>query len=151
VPQPSVALVGSLILGIVLAVASWALGPRAATWIPQLGNEVQALYATLHRAPGPLRAVPILALSVLAEELIWRGAIVDWLLSKNLSAAHVTLLATAAYVLPMVCSGSWLLVAVALTLGTVLTIQRLYLRSWLPCFVTHLTWNVLIFVVHPVL
>jgi membrane protease YdiL (CAAX protease family) len=88
---------------------------------------------------------------VLAEEYIWRGAVINWLLASKLTRPQLILIATALYALPMACSRSLLLLAVAVALGAALTVQRLYHRSWVPCFVTHLTWNFLVFAVHPAL
>jgi hypothetical protein len=66
-----------------------------------------------------------------------------------MNRGRTVLLVTASYSLPIVFSGSWLLLLVAFGLGTVLAAQRLYCRTWIAPFITHLTWNMLVFVVHP--
>jgi membrane protease YdiL (CAAX protease family) len=134
--------------GLVLALLSWWLSPLASQQLPGIGLELTTLYATLNRSPGPTLGAPIVGLSVLTEEVVWRGVLVDWC-ETRMSPWRVVLVCTLAYTVPMAFSGSLLLVAVALGLGAVLTAQRLYYRTWMPCFVTHLTWNLLVFVVHP--
>lgn len=139
----------SITLGVAFAAVSWWLAPLASRLVPKAGHELQALYGTLGRAPGPIWGAPIIALSAMAEELVWRGILVDWCESRW-SALRVVLASTISYAVPMAFSGSLLLVCVALALGAALTFERLRSGTWVTCFVTHLTWNVLVFVVHPV-
>jgi len=148
VPYSVASLLGSFALGVVLATLSWGVAPIVARQLPVFGRELGTLYATLSHSPGPTRAAPILVLSIFAEELVWRGVLVDWCQTRT-NTGRTVLLVTASYSLPIVFSGSWLLLLVAIGLGTVLAAQRLYCRTWIAPFITHLTWNILVFVVHP--
>jgi uncharacterized protein len=148
VPHSVASLLGSFALGVLLATLSWSVAPIVAHQLPAVGGELRTLYATLSHSPGPARAAPILVLSILAEELVWRGVLIDWC-QPRMNRGRTVLLVTASYSLPIVFSGSWLLLLVAIGLGTVLAAQRLYLRTWIGPFITHLTWNILVFVVHP--
>ena len=150
VPHTVASILGSFALGTLLATLSWCLAPIVTHWMPAFGRELGSLYATLSRSPGPTLASPILALSIVAEELIWRGVLVDWCQTR-LNSSRTVLLATVAYTLPMMFSGSWLLLLVAFGLGAVLAVQRLYCRTWIAPLITHLTWNLLVFVVHPLM
>lgn len=147
-PYSVAVVLGSIALGVLLATLSWCLAPIAAHRLPALGRELGSLYATLSRSPGPTRAAPILVLSIIAEELIWRGVLVDWCQTR-LNRGRTLLLVTAWYTLPIAFSGSWLLLLVAIGLGTVFAVQRLYCRTWIAPLITHVTWNMLVFVVHP--
>lgn len=148
VPFSIATMVGSLALGVLLAALSWGVAPVVAHQLPAFGRELERLYATLSRSPGPRQAAPILILSIIAEELVWRGVLVDWCQTR-MNKGRTVLLVTASYTLPITFSGSWLLVLVAIGLGTVCAAQRLYFRTWLAPLITHLAWNMLVFVVHP--
>jgi len=141
-------LLGSFALGVLLATLSWGVAPIVERQLPAFGRELGTLYATLSHSPGPTRAAPILVLSIIAEELVWRGVLVDWCQTR-MNRGRTVLLVTASYALPIAFSGSWLLLIVAIGLGTVLAAQRLYCQTWVAPFITHLTWNMLVFVVHP--
>ena len=140
--------VGAIAFGVLLSLMSRYLTPLAVNFIPDLGQELSQLYLTLDRPPGPAKAMPILALTVLNEELIWRGTLVDWC-QRRLSPLQTVMAATVAYVLPVTMSGSPLLVAVAIVLGSLLTVQRLICRTWAAPFITHLTWAILVYVIRP--
>jgi len=148
VPYSVVALLGSFALGVLLASLSWGVAPVVAHQLPAFGRELGTLYATLSHSPGPRQAAPILVLSIIAEELVWRGVLVDWCQTR-MNRGRTVLLVTASYALPIAFSASWLLLLVAIGLGTVLAAQRLYCRTWIAPLITHLTWNMLVFVVHP--
>ena len=148
VPYSVASILGSFALGVFLAILTWCVAPIVAHRLPAVGRELARLYATLSHSPGPARAAPVLVLSIIAEELVWRGVLVDWC-QPRMNRGRTVLLVTASYSLPIVFSGSWLLLLVAFGLGTVLAAQRLYCRTWIAPFITHLTWNMLVFVVHP--
>jgi uncharacterized protein len=137
---------GAIALGVLLSLISWYFAPLAIRLIPPVGRELGQLYVTLNKPPGPGVAMPILAMTVLNEELIWRGTLVDWC-QRHLNAPSTLLLATLAYALPVTMSGSPLLVVVAIVFGSLLTAQRLIFRTWAAPFITHLTWTILVLVV----
>lgn len=138
----------ALAVGALLALVSWYGVPVATRLIPSIGHELQNLYLTLRKPPGPAKAVPILVLTILNEELVWRSALFDWC-QERLTALQIVLVTTAAYALPMVASGSPLLVTVAVMVGCLLGAERLIFRTWMAPFVTHLTWSLLVFVLRP--
>lgn len=134
--------------GLILALVSWLSVPIAIRLIPYFGPDLNQLYATLRKPPGPIRAMPVLALTVMAEELVWRGELVARLQERFAPTATVAI-ATISYSLPIVMSKSPLLIAIALCFGSLFTVQRLIFRSWLGPFVSHLVWTLLVFAVHP--
>ncbi len=116
--------------------------------VPGLSQEVRRLYDLLEAPPGPLAAIPILTAVVLAEELVWRGILLPALRTR-LRAWPAIALATVLYALPQLASSSWVLVAAALGCGAVWTLQRERSGSLVVPTVTHLTWDILVFVAFP--
>lgn len=134
--------------GLILALVSWLSVPIAIRFIPSIGPDLNQLYATLRRSPGPIKAMPILAVTVMAEELVWRGELFARLQERFTPVATVAI-ATISYALPIVLSKSPLLIAIALGFGFLFTVQRLVFRSWLGPLVSHLVWALLVFAVYP--
>jgi membrane protease YdiL (CAAX protease family) len=127
---------------------SWACVPIAVQIMPVIGNDLRQLYATLNRPPGPIRSLPILVLTVIAEELVWRRELVTWLY-KRLPVFGTVAIATLSYAIPIAASKSPLLIAVAICFGVLFTVQRLIFRTWLAPLLAHLVWAILVLVVHP--
>lgn len=90
---------------------------------PVARQELTRLYTLLETPPGPTRASPVLLLVVVAEELVFRGAVTTYL-QERFRPVQVAVLATGLYTLPLIASGSWLLPLVGVTLGGVWTIAR---------------------------
>jgi membrane protease YdiL (CAAX protease family) len=135
-------------LGLILAIVSWLGAPFAARLVPSFGTELEQLYGTLHRAPGPLKALPILVATVTAEELVWRGELIAWL-QQRVTTVQTIAIATLSYATPVTMSRSPLLIVVAVCLGLALALQRIMLRSWQGPLIAHLVWALLVFVVKP--
>ncbi len=137
-----------VVLGLILAIMSWIGAPIAARLVPSFGTELRQLYGILHRPPGPINAMPILVLTVIAEELVWRGELVAWL-QKRLTVVGTLAISTISYAVPIALSNSPLLVSFAICLGMLFTLQRIILRTWLAPLVAHLVWALLVLVAHP--
>ena len=142
------AVLSGALLGGFLAIASWVCAPAAAKIMPEVGNNMRQLYATLNRPPGPVRSLPILVLTVVAEELVWRRVLVTWL-HKRLPLFGTVAIATLSYSIPIAASKSPLLVAIAICFGMLFTLQRLIFRTWIAPLVAHLVWAILVLIVHP--
>ena len=142
------AVLSGALLGGFLAMASWVCAPVAVQIMPDVGNNMRQLYATLNRPPGPARSLPILVLTVVAEELVWRGELVTWL-HKRLPLFGTVAIATLSYSIPIAASKSPLLIAIALCFGMLFTLQRLIFRTWIAPLIAHLVWAIGVFVVHP--
>jgi membrane protease YdiL (CAAX protease family) len=141
--------ISGTLVGLALAVASWAITPPIVQLIPGFESELKQLYATLRRPPGPFAASPLLVLTICVEELLWRGQWIEWLNRRMPTVAAITV-ATLSYALPIAASRSILLFAVASGLGAVLTIERLFVETWLAPAIAHVIWAVLVLVVHPI-
>lgn len=138
-----------VVLGVAMAAATHLLYRLTVGLVPAVSPMVAELYRNIEQdPPGPLLALPVVLVVVLAEECVWRGLLVDALWSR-VGAAATLLLATAAYSLPQLAARSLPLVAAALGCGLVWTAIRLWRREILTPLVTHLVWDVLIFVAVP--
>lgn len=138
-----------ILAGLAMSIATWALYPWASALMPGLAVEVERLYSQLQDPPGPVLALPVIALVVLAEELVWRGVVFE-ALEHHLPVGSAIVIAASAYAVPQLASGSWVLVALALGCGLVWTVQRRISGGLVVPTLTHLTWDVLIFVAFPV-
>lgn len=136
-------------LGVAMAAATHAAYALAVAWWPALQPEVAALYADLAESPGPVASLPVLAAVIVAEELTWRGTLVHALSDRGWSRGAIVVGASLAYPLPHLLAGSWLLPVVALGCGLIWTAERVLLTSLLACTLTHLVWDVIVFVLLP--
>lgn len=135
-------------VGLAMAGATWALYPLAVSIVPELETKVGWLYQMLRQHPGPAKAFLLLLAVVLAEELVWRGVLMDWLLPR-FGIARAVMFSSLLYVLPQVAFRSLTLVAVAFACGVVWSTLRATTRSIWPPLLAHLVWDVLVFVAYP--
>ena len=134
------------VLGLGMALLTHLLVPLALGLLPGAEAQVDALYANLQHPPGPVAALPVLALAVVAEEVVWRGVAID-VLGPN--APRALFGAALLYAIPQVLSGSWLLFVLALVCGVAWGLLRLWRGSlWAP-MATHFAWNLVVFVFWP--
>ena len=96
--------------GVVMVFGTHAAFAVSARLVPELAGTVRARYAELQAWPGPLAAVPILVVIVLAEECVWRGALFD-ALPRHWSQAATLVAATILYALPQLVTLSPVVVA----------------------------------------
>jgi hypothetical protein len=142
------AAISGVIIGGFLAIMSWVCAPFAARSMPEIGRDMRQLYGALNRPPGPVMSLPILVLTIVAEELVWRRELVTWLYKRFRTFGTIAI-ATLSYAIPIAASKSPLLISVALCFGVLFTLQRLIFRSWLAPLVSHLVWAILVLVAWP--
>jgi membrane protease YdiL (CAAX protease family) len=82
----------------------------------------------------------LLLLVVVAEELVFRGAVTSWLEQRH-RPLRVTLLSTFLYTIPLFLSGSWLMPLLGLTLGSIWTLARQHTRGLVVPLVSHALWS----------
>lgn len=140
---------GGLVAGLALAGATHVGYRVIAPLAPQLPDLAGALYADLQLPPAAILLLPLLMLITLAEELVWRGLLVD-LLAPRFSPFASGLVATGLYALPLVASGNLALVALGLGCGAVWTALRLATDGLVAPWLCHLVWGVFVFSLWPV-
>jgi uncharacterized protein len=101
-----------------------------------------------HARKGDLALIAIVtAVNGIAEEIFFRGA-----LFAAIGRRHPVLISTLVYALATVATGNPMLVFAALTLGTVLGLQRRASGGILAPMITHITWSMLmLFTLPPLL
>lgn len=134
--------------GVALAGASWA-GWMVRDLVPlDITPQVEGLYAVLRRPPGPVLGFPLMVLTIVGEELVFRGLLQDALRSRVGSAGAVAASAVL-YTLANLGSGTWILPVVALLLGALWGAMAERSRGlWLP-LACHLVWDAAVFAVVP--
>jgi membrane protease YdiL (CAAX protease family) len=137
-----------LACGVLMAGLTQLAYPIGEAILPGLSAWVAPLYSNLRQPPGPYLALPILVLVVVAEECVWRGLLID-MLQRRYSDSQVVLLSTALYAIPHLFSGSWLLMGVVLICGVIWSRLRLMTGSLVVPLLTHLVWDLGVFVMFP--
>jgi len=101
-----------------------------------------------HASEGDLALIAIVTVvNGIAEEIFFRGA-----LFAAIGRRHPVLISTGVYALAMVATANPMLVFAALTLGTVLGLQRRASGGILAPVITHVTWSLLmLFTLPPLL
>jgi uncharacterized protein len=143
------ALVVGLASGALLAAVSHLAYRLAVDTVPMLRPLVAALYGELRATPGPLAALPILAVVVLAEELVWRGLAVDVLAAARLGPLAQVAGSTLLYAAPLAFSGSPVLVLVGTSCGVVWSALRVTTGGLAAPLTCHLVWAVAVLVAWP--
>jgi membrane protease YdiL (CAAX protease family) len=115
---------------------------------PRVSDAVQANYATTGIA-GNWTVVPLMLVVVLAEEVLWRGSLIE-ALRGVVSPPAGAAISIASYALVQLASGSWVVVALAAVCGALWTLERLWTRSLVPPLITHAAWSLTVLVVAPV-
>lgn len=134
--------------GLLMAVLTKLGYPLGAAWLPQIVPAVADLYTYLAQTPGPVAALPVLVLVVLAEECVWRGLLIDALRPLS-NVLAVVLCSAVIYSLPHLAGRSLILLGVAFVCGIIWGLLRVATGSVLVPVLCHLAWNLNIFVFFP--
>ena len=134
-------------LGAVMTSATYPAFRLAARLLPSLHTTVADLYRAAHATS--LRAMAWVAVLVLAEELLWRGALLE-ALEKRMSKPLAFGLSVLTYALAQLGSGSWVVFALAFVCGTLWTFARRYTGSLVASTLSHLIWTECVILIFPV-
>jgi membrane protease YdiL (CAAX protease family) len=113
-----------------------------------LALETRRLYSMIDDARGSATALLVILLVVVTEELVYRGLVTTELL-KRLRLPAAVCCSVLLYALPLAASGSWVLVAIGVTLGTFWTLARIWSDGLVVSLVSHAIWSAATFVVLP--
>ncbi len=119
-----------------------------ASKVPALREQVVALYALMGTGLGPMRALPILVVAVVVEELVWRGMALEGAESDRGWWGY-GLVSVCLYTLAQAGSGSWALALTAFGCGWVWWAARRWGRSLTTPVLMHLTWSLIVLVFVP--
>lgn len=133
-----------LLAGALMTSATYLLYPGASHLVPAVVTQTASLYATFGQTASGTATLLLLAV-VLAEDLVWRGA-VQTALADRLGPVGGVLATTCLYSAAVLPVGSPLLVAIALGCGLYWSVLRAWTGSLVPVLVCHLLWDLVVFV-----
>jgi len=148
--RPSVRLVAFGLVGAaVMTVSTYALFGVFARMVPDLRFLTIGLYNEL-RAPSftPAERAALIPLVAAAEEVVFRGIALP---DGGKGAARAVALNALLVGVTHLSSGNWLLALVAALCGAAWGTLRVVTRSCVPSIVTHVSWDLAILVVQPLI
>jgi uncharacterized protein len=147
--RPTPLAIGSgLGVGVAMTLLTYPLFSLAQRAFPGLGSAVSALYSTAHRASISEALLWVLAI-IVAEELLWRGALLH-VLARRVPDSLAMALSLLSYALAQFGTGSWIVMLLALVCGGLWTLQRRLTHSLLSPLISHLIWTPIVILFHPV-
>jgi membrane protease YdiL (CAAX protease family) len=140
---------GAVLLAAAMVTATHLFFAFATGLVPGLEETVAALYRDIGaQSPGRVASVFLIAIVVVAEEMLWRGVVVE-LCAPRLRRAPTGLVVVLLYTVPQLIGGNWVLIAAAVVAGSVFTIQRLITGGLLAPITTHVIWSACTFSLLP--
>ncbi len=147
--RPTRAGIGSgIAVGLLMTLATYPAYELAAALFPELGAQVASLYAATRQAT-PGQALVWMPAIILAEELLWRGALLH-VLSARVPQSAAMALSISSYALAQLGTGSWIVMLLAAVCGSIWTLQRRLTCSLLSPLLAHLIWTPVVMFLHPV-
>jgi membrane protease YdiL (CAAX protease family) len=134
--------------GVAMTLATYPMFRFAAELVPGLDVTVESLYAAA-RARDLSHALAWTALIIVAEEVLWRGLVLD-VLDERVPRSLASALSIASYALAQLGSGSLIVLLLALVCGTIWTVQRRVTGSIVAPLITHLIWSPAVILLWPV-
>ena len=135
-------------VGLVMTLGTYAAYRLTLLAFPSLDGVVKTLYAFAHVERLPVAFVMTVFILV-AEELLWRGLLVDELrafMPRALSEACSVLI----YAFAQLGSGSFIVFALAVVCGSIWTAERRVTGSLLAPLISHLIWTPTVILLWPV-
>jgi membrane protease YdiL (CAAX protease family) len=137
-----------LIVGVGMTLATYPLYALACAVYPGLRVDVAVLYGAAREA-SLAEALPWVLAIIVAEELLWRGALLE-LLAGRVSPVYAMALSVLSYCVAQAGTGSLIVTLLALVCGTLWTLQRHLTRSLLSPLIAHLIWTPTVILFVPV-
>jgi membrane protease YdiL (CAAX protease family) len=116
--------------------------------VPDIETQVATLYTTAHQTTLAA-ALPWVIAIIVAEEVLWRGALLH-VLARRTPPALAMAVSVATYAAAQLGTGSWIVGLLALVCGTLWTLQRHFMRSLLSPLLAHLIWTPTVILFFPV-
>jgi membrane protease YdiL (CAAX protease family) len=146
-PTPRLLALGGL-AAIVMVAATYGLYPPVSRSSAALTSAVGVLYPLLTAARPAWLPRVLLPFIILAEELVWRGVVFE-ALGRRLPLLPTILLSSLVYAAIHLPIGSPLLLALALLCGLFWSTLRAATNSLVPSLLSHLVWDLLVFLFRP--
>jgi membrane protease YdiL (CAAX protease family) len=141
------ALLGA-VLGVAMTLATYPAFRLATALFPRLETRVESLYAAASTHSLAV-ALAWTLLIIVAEEVLWRGLVLD-LLDERLPRGASSALSVLSYALAQLGSGSFIVLLLALVLGAIWTWQRRATGSIVAPLLAHLIWSPSVILLWPV-
>ncbi len=142
------AVVSGLLVGAGMTLATYPVYALMQSLVPELATHVAVLYASAHETTLA-EALPWTIAIIVAEEVLWRGALL-YVLAQRVRPATAMIVSVASYAAAQFGTGSWIVMALALVCGTLWTVQRHLTRSVLSPLIAHLIWTPTVILFYPV-
>jgi uncharacterized protein len=135
-------------IGLGMTLVTYPLFDLASALLPGLDVEVEELYRAARSMPMSAALGWVLVI-ILAEEVLWRGVLLDALRARYALAWAFTI-SVVTYGLAQLGAGSLVLGAIALACGMAWTLLRLASGSLLAPLIAHLIWTPTVILLYPV-
>lgn len=142
------ALLTGVAVGVAMTLATYPVYAALRSVVPALESEVAALYTAAHQT-SLAHALPWVLAIIVAEEVLWRGALLR-VLERRVPPALAMAISVATYAAAQFGTGSWIVMLLALVCGTLWTLQRHLTHSLLSPLVAHLIWTPTVILFYPV-
>jgi uncharacterized protein len=135
-------------VGVGMTVLTYPVFRLAALVWPELDASVQGLYQGA-RSASLAQAFGWTIATIVAEELLFRGV---WphALSQRMSTKQAYVVSLTSYALAQLGTGSWVVLLMAVAMGTIWTLQRHLTGSLLSPLISHLIWTPTVILLYPV-
>lgn len=117
-------------------------------WMPRGEMEIRAIYRLREEAPPPVIAGLLAAVIAPAEELFWRGFVVD-ALAERYPPVWAAVLGATLYAGVHAVTANGILIGAAGMAGLFWSIQYLLQRRLAPVIISHIVWDLWIFLIAP--
>lgn len=136
------------VVGVAMTAATYAAYAVLVMVVPGLASHVSELYAAAHSERiGP--ALAWTCVVICAEELLWRGALLETA-EATLGRPAAIALSLATYTAVQIGSGSWVVVLAALVCGAIWTAERVLTRTLVASLASHAIWTITVIHLLPV-
>jgi uncharacterized protein len=152
-PASGAATTRAVVVGLAFGAASLAgtylAWPLVRALAPGVAADVGAFYGYLQAGPA---TVPLVCLVLVAEELLWRGALLDAARGRTRASGGAALAVVATsllYAAGQLGSGLPILAGVAMLLGCFWAVERIVTGSLLAPLISHAMWTLTVLVLRP--
>jgi membrane protease YdiL (CAAX protease family) len=142
------AVLSGLGVGVGMTLATYPAYALVRSFVPGIGKQVAALYTAAHQTTLAA-ALPWVLAIIVAEEVLWRGALLH-VLARRAPPALAMAISVGTYAAAQFGTGSWIVMLLALVCGTLWTLQRHFTRSLLSPLLAHLIWTPTVILFYPV-